>query len=297
VLPFLEPTPLGVLQLVGLLGAAAYAGRRWWAVPVLLLLAGTYAYQAYFLLRLAATGHTGFLHYANPLVGALLLGAGALTLAELVPALASRVRRAGWPRPRGGVAVVALAAALAWAGLALWDELMPAPHGLRDAEAVSGKRNTAAYAHAQRLPDGRPAPRAPKGVPVTGFPADQVAAQIRRRLGGDASPVVLSYDQRLFAFHPFAGYVSPYRTSANSLQRWDERAAAVRDLASISDPAAFARAAGSTPFGPVDVFVLREHAGAFGWMGIRFDPAAFAPTYFDVVRGLPNRTVVAIRGA
>jgi hypothetical protein len=301
VLPFLEPTPLGVLQLVGLLGATAYAGRRWWAVPVLLLLAGTYAYQAYHLLQLATTGQTGFLHYANPLVGALLLGAGALTLAELAPAFAARARSAVGPRPEW-IAVAAMAAALAWAGLASWDALMPAPHGLRDGVAVSGKLNLAAYAHAEPLSDGSPPPRAPSGRRLAaasraGFPADQVAAEIQRRLGADASPVVLSYDQRLFTFHPLPGYVSPNRGSANSLQRWDDRAEAVRELASISDPVAFASAARRTPFGAVDVFVLREEAGAFRWHEVRFNPAAFAPPYFDLVRDLPNRTVVAIRRA
>ena len=105
---------------------------------------------------------------------------------------------------------------------------------------------------------------------------------------------MLAYDQRLFSFEPFFAYVAPNRLSANTLQRWDDRAAEVEKLSRITDPAEFAAASKDTPFGGIDVFVLRPVGGQWTWNAVPFSPTVFDPAHWYVER-LPDHTVVAVR--
>src|SRR5256885_12956009 len=48
---FRSPTPLGLLQLAGLLGMIWYRRSAWWARPLLVMTAGAFVYRAVFLLN------------------------------------------------------------------------------------------------------------------------------------------------------------------------------------------------------------------------------------------------------
>jgi hypothetical protein len=293
VLPFLEPTVLGVIQLVGLLGMVWYRRSTWWAQPLLLLLLGTYAYRVLFLLRTVYDNHNGYLQYTERPIAMILVSAGVLTAAEAAPGIARRVA-AGPGRPGRAVVVVAVAVLVAWSGLQGWQGWVPAPRGLRDAVSGVGEPNQATLAHTEHLPGGGRTRFAPPGKGQRVFPTNDVTKVIRTELGKDAEPIVLSYDQRLFTFEPFFAYVAPNRLSANTLQRWDDRAAEIDKLTRINDPAEFAAASADTAFGGIDVFVLKPVGGQWTWRAASFDPAVFDPAYWYVEQ-LPDRTVVAVR--
>jgi hypothetical protein len=292
VLPFLEPTPLGLLQLVGLLGLVWYRKSTWWAQPLLLLLLGTYAYRVLFLLKTVQDNHTGYLQYTGRSIGMLLVTAGVLTAFQAAP---SGWRRIGSPGNRHrAVAVTVVAAMVAWGGLQGWQIWAPGPRGIRDAVSGAGERNQGTLAHAERLPDGRRTRFAPPGRSQRLFPTNDVRRVIESQLGADARPVVLSYDQRLFSYEPMYAFVAPNRLSANTLQRWDDRQVVVAGLSRITEPAAFAEASSDTAFGGIDVFVLREADDGWQWTAATFAPEAFDAAYFHVER-LATDTVVAVR--
>jgi hypothetical protein len=280
--PFLAATPLGVLQLIGLLGAAWYRRAAWWAAPLLCLVAGAYLYRAIAMLRYVATGHTGLYYHTSRMIGVLLAVAGVLTLVHAVPRLVDRLAtRTDAPR---GAAVLAMAVLLAWTGNTYWQEWTPRP-----------ANRYPMLAHAEPRPDGR-LPRFAPADPVTAwFPVDPIRAAVTAALGRRAAPRTLSYDERLFAYLPWPGYIAVDRTAAASTSRWDDRYAALRRLASGSAPAAFAQDSAHTPFGGIDLFVLRRSGADWTWRDIRFRPAQFDPAVFTLVTDLPGNTVLAIR--
>jgi hypothetical protein len=293
VLPFLDPTPLGVVELVGLLGMVWYRRTSWWAQPLLLLLLGTYAYRVLLLLRTVYDGHNGYLQYTERPIAMILVTAGVLTAAEAAPGLGRRLAASPAGSARA-VAVTAVAVLVAWSGLQGWQGWVPAPRGLRDAVSGVGEPNQATLAHSERLPGGKRTRFAPPGKGQRAFPTYAVADVIRGELGRNARPVVLCYDQRLFTFEPFYAYVAPNRLSANTLQRWDDRAAEIDHLTGVTDPAQFATASKDTAFGGIDVFVLKAGGGRWAWREASFAPTVFDPTYWYVER-LADRTIVAVR--
>jgi beta-xylosidase len=113
-------------------------------------------------------------------------------------------------------------------------------------------------------------------------------------LGRNAAPRTLSYDERLFAYLPWPGYIAVDRTAASSTTHWDDRHAALASLSAIPTPDAFAAAAANTRYGAIDVFILHADSSTWTWNDIQFRPAQFTPTHFTV-RTLPNNTVLAIR--
>ncbi|WP_327087605.1 arabinofuranosyltransferase [Nonomuraea sp. NBC_01738] len=271
--PFLQPTPLGALQLAGLAGIVLYRRREWWAAPLLTMVAGLYLYRVLMMTRFVLDGHTGFFHYTSRLLGPLLAAAGVLTLVALA-------RR----RQVRGYGVAALAVVLVWSGVSQWRLALPERvepwAGKWPASHVYTRR-----AHEEPLPGGaRTHPSA-----VSWFPATQVRDRVASVLGEKARPRTLSYDERLFAYLPWRGYVAVERTSANTLTRWDDRHAELARLAAISDPAEFARASATTRFGAIDVFVLKN----WRWNDITFRPEQF--TAFHQFADLPQRTVLLIR--
>ncbi|MGH3326997.1 MAG: arabinofuranosyltransferase [Streptomycetales bacterium] len=292
-LPFLDPTPLGMLQLAGLAGVLWFRKREWWAQPLLLLLLGTYAYWLLFLVRMVLDGHTGFLVKTPRMIGALLLAAGVLTVLRAAPAV---VRRLAVPPPRsalvGGVTVL-----LVWAGLAQWTVWSPYPRGYQDLPADTPPIiNGATVAHLQTLPDGSLPRFAPEnlGSLPTG-PVLEVREAVQDQLGAGAQPVVLADLKRLFVFVPWHGYIPMGGFSANSLARWNDRHDELERLSGITDPEAFARASARTRFGPIDVFVLTEAGGMWRWKDVAFDPDAFGSGWFHITDDLPGPTVVAVR--
>ncbi|MEV0581665.1 arabinofuranosyltransferase [Nonomuraea sp. NPDC050310] len=261
--PFLQPTPLGLLQFAGLAGVIGYRRTAWWAQPLLLLIAGAYAYRVLMMARFVADGHTGFFHYTSRLLGPLLVAAGVLTVATLLKRHAARE-----------YGVAALAVVLLWAGVSYWRLALPEGVQPWAAKWPSATHFYTARAHHE------PA-----------FPAREIRARVEEVRGRGARPRVLSADERLFAYLPWRGFTSVDRTSANTLIRWDERRAELVRLAAVTDPQAFAEASASTAFGAIDVFVLRD----WRWRDVSFQRGQFDPARFAVVDDLPGKTVLLIR--
>jgi hypothetical protein len=281
--PFVAATPLGLLQLTGLLGAVWYRRSAWWATPILCLVAGAYGYRIIAMLRYVATGHTGLFYYTSRIIGAALAVAGVLTLVRVVPRLVDRfATRTDVPR---GVGALAMAVLLAWTGATFWQKWTPPTAG-----------RYPRLAHAEPLPDGTRPKYAPAATPgIRWFPIDPIHSAVTAALGPRVAPRTLSYDERLFAYLPWPGYIAVDRTAAASTSRWDDRHAALRRLAAVSDPAAFADASAHTQFGRIDLFVLGRDGPDWTWHGIHFRPDQFDPATFTIVSDLPNNTVLAIR--
>jgi hypothetical protein len=308
--PFLETTPLGMAQLVGVAGLLWLRRSVWWALPLLAIVLGTYGYYLIGLARYVTTTHTGLFYYAVPLISACLLSAAVLTLAHVAPALA---RRSATPFPSGsGVAVMGIL--LIFAGYTYWHAHMP---GVRwQATATGGGRldftagelsnSKAAHAHNQPFPNGsRPrfAAAAARDHEWTWFPVEPIRQAVEATVGRGARPSTLSSDEQLFAFLPWRGYTGVDRNASYGPARWDERYAELTRLSTITDPAAFAQASAQTKFGPIDVFVLRREKNDLVWRPLRrptvlrFQPRQFDPKAFVLVDDLPGDTVVAVRRA
>lgn len=306
--PFLELTPLGLVQLAGVAGLLRFRRTEWWATPLLAIVLGAYGYRALSMLRWVFSGHTGLLYYTTPLISACLTAAAVLTAVRAGPALA---RRLGGPVPSGtGVAV--LAVLLAFAGHTAWAGWMPGTHWVPTAEgpaeldlAPGGWTNQlAARAHGQRFADGT-RPRFAGRTRGLGesemVPVDKVREAVERVRGPGARPRTLSYDDKLYAYLPWRGYIGAARTASNGVVRWDDRYRELTKLTRTADPAAFARESASTPFGPIEVFVLRRAGPHLVFRALQvptslyFTRQQFDPARFVIVGDLPNRTFVAIR--
>jgi hypothetical protein len=307
-LPFLGMTPLSVAQAIGLVGLLWLRRSVWWAPPLLAIILGTYGYYLISFARYVTTGHSGLLHYVFPLISTCLLAAAVLTAVHVGPTLA---RRIGTPFPNGsGAAVVAVV--LIFVGYTYWQLNMPATHwtpgrtgvGTPDLAAGNLQNRQAARAHNQPLPNGgRPrfsaAAASDGGLPW--FPVEPVQRAVEGVLGKGVRPRILAYDEQLFAFLPWRGYIAVDRGSAGGPTRWDDRYAELMRLSEITEPAAFAEASAHTKFGAIDVFVLRRESADLVWRPggvttmVRFQPRQFNPTSFVVVDNLPANTVVAIR--
>ncbi|MQA97511.1 MAG: hypothetical protein GEV11_23820 [Streptosporangiales bacterium] len=295
-LPFTEITPIGLLELTGLAGLVLFSGTVWWARPMLVIVIGTYVYRLVGLVSFLTSGHTMFSHYTVKVVGVTLAAAGVLTLMEVGPRLVAFVSRHAVPRRVGAAALVVF---LLWTGYRYWEWAMPTGEQRNTAAPIAGGQRTlgtdyATLAHSEPLPFGG----LPRFAPETRFrgyfPAGPVVEEVRARLGKDARPTTLSYDERLFSYYPWPGYVPPDRMATNTLARWDDREAELRRLAAVDDPQEFARRSEATRFGRIDVFVLKNQDGAWRFREVAFRPEQFRSSAFDVVH-LANATVVAIR--
>jgi hypothetical protein len=303
VFPFFQPTVVGVITLIGLVGMVWYRRTTFWAQPLLLVLVGCYVYRVLFLVRTAYDDHTGYLQYTETLIAMVLLTAGVLTTAEAAPAVWRRLRQASPPTPatpvpkrRRAVVVTAVAALVAYAGMQGWVDWTAGPRGIRDSVQAAGGVTRGTDAHAEPLPDGSyPQYAPPKGYRHSWVPVRPIEDFVEQQLGKDARPVVLAYDQRLFAFLPWYGYTATDRVSANSLLRWDDRYAELQELSRVTDPAQFAQASRDTAFGPIDVFVLKGASNVrYRWRDVYFYATAFDPETFEIKR-LPANVVVAVR--
>jgi hypothetical protein len=283
--PFLDVTPVGMLQLVGLVGLVTLWRSTWWARPMALIVAGVYGYRLISMIRYGLTGHSGFLHYTSRLYETMFAIAGVLVVAHVVPLAARRLR---FTAPRLAAAV-ALAVVLSWTATAYTGTWMPK----LDSEKSGNKY--AVSAHTEPLPEGGYPAYAPKEDRRTWFPVVPVRQAVEGVLGPDPRPVTLSVDDRVFSYLPWLGYIENDRTAGSSLSRWDDRYAEIQRLAATKTPRDFATESAQTAFGPIDLFVLREEADGWAWKDQRFSPTQFAPEYWTVVDGLPGKVVVAIR--
>ena len=306
--PFLAMTPLGVTQLVGVAGLLWLRRSVSWAPPLLAIVLGAYGYYLISFARYVTTGHTGLLFYVGTLISASLLAAAVLTACHVAPALA---RRTATPFPHGAGAA-ALAIAVVFAGYTYWHTVMP---GIMWTPGTAGedKLNAAAgglsnlqaiRAHAQADPDGdRPrfSDVASQVEQMRWFPAGPVQRAVEGVLGKGARPRTLSYDEQLYGFLPWPGYLGVERTASGGPVHWDDRYAELARLSHIADPATFARASAHTRFGPIDVFVLHQEKSGLVWRPrgipsrVAFQPAQFGSQDFLLVSDLPEDTVVAIR--
>ena len=288
--PFIGSTPMALLQLVGLVGLVFLRRSSWWATPLLSLVAGAYLYRILGTLMFALTQHTLLVQYTPGVYGAALAIAGVLTFVDATPKLLERLRIAS---PAGGVAI-ALSIALAYSGYSFTMDWMPNLGG-RYADYTE-------KAYREPFPDGTYLAVRPSGPVTPWFPVTPIQQDVERVLGPNPDPVVLSADERLFAFLPWHGYT--YNDMGGTTAHWFERLAEIRTLEGTRDPAQFASASTHTAYGPIDVFVLLKKDGAWQWDGhvgfnqpealVNFEPAQFDPAYW-VVDDLPNNYVVAIR--
>ncbi|WP_067824749.1 arabinofuranosyltransferase [Actinomadura kijaniata] len=305
--PFLEPSLLRLVQLLGLVALLWYSRSQWWARPLLLIVIGAYAYRALGVVRWVTTGHTGLFYYTMPLISVCLLAGAVLGAGAAVPALARRKGRT-FAVGAGPTVMTLLTLFVAFSYWSLWmpaNLWKPNKNGGSDVDwSNAGDTNQrAASAHLQPLPDGT-RPRHAREVESTArmpyLPVTAIQRAVREVRTHDARPRTLSYDEQLFAFLPWRGYVGVDRTGTNGPVRWDDRHEQIRGLSRITDPAAFGRASSRTRFGPIDVFVLRREGDELVWKAeqspsrlafrrTQFDPAVFT------VRDLDTTTFVAVR--
>ncbi|MGW4462946.1 arabinofuranosyltransferase [Micromonospora sp. NPDC004704] len=278
--PFLNVNPIGLLQLVGLVGLVWLWRSVWWARPLLLLIISAYGYRVLSMIRYVLTQHTGFMHYTARLYGILFTVAGILVVAHLAPIVLRRLRLTP-PRLAGSAL---LAVVLAWTAAGFTSTWMP----------ESGSKY-AIMAHSEPLPGGGYPTYAPKEGRRPGFPITEVEQAVERELGPKAQPITLATDDRVFSFLPWPGFMDNDRTAGSTLSRWDDRLDEVEKLASTRDPAAFAaKAANVGEFGPIQVFVLSEQPDGWAWRSLRFTPDQFSTSDWTIVE-LPQNVVVAIR--
>jgi len=108
---FLTPTPLGVLQLIGVIGMVWWRGRAWWGKPMLVLTAGIYAYWLLGLAAFVLVGRHLLLQDTPRLIAPLLAAAGVLTIAHTAPRLVRRLTAGTVP---AGLPTLSLCLLMIW---------------------------------------------------------------------------------------------------------------------------------------------------------------------------------------
>ncbi|MGH3123832.1 MAG: hypothetical protein ACRDND_22815, partial [Streptosporangiaceae bacterium] len=302
-LMFLAPTPLGVLELIGVIGLAWWRGRVWWGKPLLLLTAGAYAYWLLGLAAFSLSGHTGLLQDTARMIGPLLAAAGVLTIAHTAPGL---VRRLSVRTVPAGLPALALCLLIIWTAVTSWQAWMPggpAPQNGLYQPAVSTTPNETTNAFTTALPGGSYPRSAPASLRQPWFPTDPITKDVASVLGPGAAPVTLTTSEVLFAFVNWPGFIGVSMGAAGTNTDWPARYAALRKLSGVTDPAAFAVASARTAFGPVDVFILQRTGPArWTWQpfdapypDITFTPAQFSPHAFTIFTNLPGDRVLVVR--
>jgi hypothetical protein len=300
---FLSPTPLGVLETIGVGGLLWWRGRVWWGKPLLLLTGSAYAYWLLGLASFSLTGHTLLLQDTPRMIGPMLAAAGVLTIVHTAPGIVRRLSIRSVP---AGLPALALCLLITWTAFTSWQGWMP---GSPDSSggfyqpAVSTTWNETTAAFATALPDGTYSPALPVGMREPWFPVDPIKNDVASVLGATAAPVTLSTTESLFAFVNWPGYIGESFGAAGTNTDWPARYAALQKLSRVTDPAAFATASARTAFGPIDVFVLhRTSLARWTWQpadapypAITFTPAQFSPQAFTVFTGLPDHIVLAVR--
>ncbi len=300
---FLSPTPLGVLELIGVIGMVWYRGRVWWGKPLLLLTAGIYAYWLLGLASFVLANHHLLLQDTSRLTSLVLASAGVLTIAQAGPAIVRKISIRTVP---AGLPALALCLLVIWTAFTAWQAWMPggppSATGLYQ-PAVTSQPNDTTAAFTTQLPGGSYPPAAPASIRRAGFPTDLIEKDVASVLGTSAKPVTLSASEQLFAYVNWPGYIGVDRTAAGIDTDWPARYAALRKLSRVTGPAAFTAASARTAFGPVDVFILQRTGPArWTWQpagspdpAITFTPAQFSPDAFTVFTNLPGNYVLAVR--
>jgi hypothetical protein len=301
---FLTPSPIGVLELIGVIGLLWYRGRVSWGMPLLLLTVSAYAYWLLGLASFSLTGHTLLLQDTSRLIGPMLAAAGVLTIVQTAPSIARRFSIRSFPT---GLPALALCLLVVWTAITAWQGWMPGgptPVGGLFQPAVSAEWNESTAAFATPLPDGSYVPvAAERSIYDAWFPTDPIKQDVTSVLGANATPVTLSTAEELFTYVNWPGYIAVSMGAAGTNTNWPARYDALQKLSRITAPAAFAAASARTAFGPVDVFILqRDSPTRWTWHPIdapypvlTFTPAQFSPQAFTVFTNLPGNLVVAVR--
>jgi hypothetical protein len=313
-LTFLSMTPLGVVQLAGVVALLWYIRTAWWARPLAAIALGALAYRTVSFLRWVGLQHSGLFYYTAPLITGCLIAAAVLSAVEAMPSVRQRLLGRGFPH---GAGVVLLATVAIFVGYTYWDTTMPVNTWIAtddggtvpDPAALRWTNQEAAIAHLQQLPDGtvpeyaRLAAAEHLTIPV--MPLPQLRQTVEGALGKGTEPVTLCWDEQIFAFLPWRAYLGVDRDASYGPVRWPDRYREVTRLSRITDPAAFARASARTRFGRIDVFVLQRQGDprqndVLTWKALRvpetviFHRSQFDPASFTLV-DLPDNTTVAIR--
>jgi Arabinofuranosyltransferase N terminal len=300
---FITPTPLGALQLIGVIGMVWYRGRVWWGKPMLVLTAGIYAYWLLGLAAFVLVGRHMLLQDTPRLTSLVLASAGVLTIAHTAPGIVRRLSAGTLP---AGLPTLSLCLLSIFAAITAWQAWMPggppSVTGLYQ-PAVSATPNDATAAFITPLPDGSYSHAAPASLRGAWFPTKPIKKDVDSVLGKDAKPVALSSSEHLFAFVKWPGYIAVTRSAAGIDTNWPARYAALRKLSLVTDPDAFTDASEHTAFGSIDVFILQAtDAAHWSWKpfdsddpDITFTPAQFSPQAFTVFTDLPGNYVLAVR--
>src|SRR5271154_5957884 len=204
---FLSPTPLGVLQLIGVIGMVWYRGRVWWGKPLLLLTAGIYAYWLLGLASFVLANHHLLLQDPPRLTSLVLASAGVLTIAQAGPAI---VRKMSVRTVPAGLPALGLCLLVIWPAFTAWQAWMPggppSATGLYQ-PAVSSQPNDTTAAFTTPLPGGSYSPATPASIRNPPFPTDTIEKDVASVLGASAKPVTLSVSEQLFAFVNWPGYI------------------------------------------------------------------------------------------
>jgi hypothetical protein len=300
---FLAPTPLGVLQLIGVIGMIWYRRRVWWGKPMLLLTAGIYVYWLLGLAAFVLVGRHLLLQDTPRLTSLVLASAGVLTIAHTAPRLVRLISIRAVP---AGLPTLGLCLLSIFVAITAWQAWMPggpaSVTGLYQ-PAVSAAPNDATAAFTTPLPDGRYPAATPASLRGAWFPTKPIKKDVDSVLGKGAKPVALSSSEHLFAFVKWPGYIAVTRSAAGIDTNWPARYAALRKLSNVTDPDAFADASEHTAFGSIDVFILQAtDAAHWTWKpfdsddpDITFTPAQFSTQAFTVFTDLPGNYVLAVR--
>lgn len=295
--PVFDATPLGALQLIGLIGLIVLRRTTWWATPMLILTAGVFLFRVLATGRYVLTGHTLAMYYTPRMYTMLLATAGVLAIGHGLAAFARREpeRSATANGPLRttlrtnlrAITAVGIAVLLSWTAYELNRDWTP-----RD-------ENGTAKAYLEPLPDGGYVADAPAQGRVDWFPTGPIAEALRQEWGTSGERVLLSASEKIYPFVPWYGYISVGPFSANSMSHRPRRLAEVHRLTTIRDPEAFAEAARATAFGPIDAFILYDRpngARGPGWYfsAERFVAEQFASPHWRVL-SMPGGVVLAIR--
>jgi hypothetical protein len=238
-LPFLDPTPTGLLALIGLAYLVLTARADVLSRALLIFLAGGFAW---YLLGwpAAALGAPLLTFRGGPIIELILLTAGVLGLVRMAQIAAARV----------DATQVRLVASLAAILLVLYAG--------RSFMLTARLDPTMAVARSEPLPDGT-IPR--YGMAATkGFVSERTVQQaIESRYSGPGHPVVLSTRPDLLAVSPYYGFVQWQVYYSHPAAEFEDRIAFLRQLAASATSQDLARRAADNAFDKIDAFVLQAH--------------------------------------
>lgn len=296
VFPFLQinqPGATGLMalaELIGLVGMIWLRGRTWWAMPMLWLVIGAYIYEGIGALVFVVTQHSLLLQYAPSIQLMVMATAAAPTLVYAAPRLFARLNISV---PREATALV-LAVLVGWAGYTFCVDWMPGAGGRFS--------DYSERAYREPYPDGHYL--AAQRDPTPWFPVTPIQQRVESVLGPNPDAVVLSADERLYAYLPWHGYIGNDLWS--SIAHSQERLADIEKLAKIDDPAAFTSASKNLTYGRIDIFVLtKQDSGMWRWTFhqgynqpealVDFSRQQFSPADWIVMDDLPSDVVLVIR--